>query len=403
MAMKGLLLSLSQLISITMSSSTVVGREEELATISRLYASDRSEFLALYGRRRVGKSFLIEEALENKFAFMTVGLYIKVDKEDTEKVESYRQQQLRHFYSSLLEYGLPEEGNSVPTNWLDAMNLLKKLLLSKRSRRKVIFIDELPWLAGPQSSELVSELGFFWNQWARKRKDIFLIVCGSATSWMIDNVIREYGGLYGRTTETIALKPFTLAECERYWEKRGFHLSRYEVALTYMVIGGVPYYMDSFRPDRTMADNINTIYFSKDKARQEFKDVYAGLYSTSDVYIKVIRQLGKNFYCNKNCHIRSAERIKIGDECSLGWNVQINTDDGHSILHDGKAVKPVGSIDIGNHVWLTSNTIVTKNVKISDGCIVAQGAVVAKSISAPKVLVGGVPAKVIKSNIAWSK
>lgn len=276
--------------------SSVIGREEELATISRLYESERSEFLALYGRRRVGKSFLIEEALEGKFSFMTVGLYIKVDKDDPEKVESYRQQQLRHFYSSLLEYGLPEEGNPAPDNWLDAMNLLKKLLLSKRSRRKVVFIDELPWLAGPQSTELVSELGFFWNQWARKRKDVFLIVCGSATSWMIDNVIREYGGLYGRTTETIALKPFTLAECEHYWEKRGFHLSRYEVALTYMIIGGVPYYMDRFRPDRTMADNVNTIYFGKDRARQEFKDVYAGLYSTSDVYIKVIRQLGKYFY-----------------------------------------------------------------------------------------------------------
>ena len=279
-----------------MNSSTIIGREEELATISRLYGSDRSEFLALYGRRRVGKSFLIEEALENKFTFMTFGLYINVDKNDAEKVESYRQQQLRHFYSSLLEYGLPEEGNPAPTNWLDALNLLKKLLLSKRSRRKVIFIDELPWLAGSQSSELVSELGFFWNQWARKRKDIFLIVCGSATSWMIDNVIREYGGLYGRTTEIIALKPFTLVECERYWEKRGFHLSRYEVALTYMVIGGIPYYMDKFRPDRTMADNINSFYFDKGKARQEFKDVYAGLYSTSDVYIKIIRQLGKNFY-----------------------------------------------------------------------------------------------------------
>ena len=279
-----------------MNPSTVIGREEELATISRLYESDRSEFLAVYGRRRIGKSFLIEEALENKFTFMTVGLYIKVDKDDTEKLESYRQQQLRHFYSSLLEYGLPQEGNPSPTNWLDALNLLKKLLLSKRTRRKVIFIDELPWLAGPQSSELVSELGFFWNQWARKRKDIFLIVCGSATSWMMDNVIREYGGLYGRTTETIPLKPFTLSECERYWTKRGFHLSRYEVALTYMVIGGVPYYMDRFRPDRTMADNINTIYFNKDKAKQEFKDVYAGLYSTSDVYINVIRQLGKFFY-----------------------------------------------------------------------------------------------------------
>ena len=114
-------------------------------------------------------------------------------------------------------------------------------------------------------------------------------------------------------------------------------------------------------------------------------------------------ELGKNFYCNKNCHIRSAERIKIGDNSLVGWNVQINTDDGHSILHDGKAVKRVGSIEIGNHVWLTSNTIVAKNVKIADGCIIAQGAVVTKSISESKSLVGGIPAKVIRQNIEWEK
>lgn len=114
-------------------------------------------------------------------------------------------------------------------------------------------------------------------------------------------------------------------------------------------------------------------------------------------------EFGKNFYCNKNCHIRSAEYIKIGNECSLGWNVQINTDDGHSILHDGKSVKRIGSIEIGNHVWLTSNSIVTKDVKIADGCIVAQGAVVTKSITEPKVLVGGVPAKVIRQNVEWEK
>lgn len=114
-------------------------------------------------------------------------------------------------------------------------------------------------------------------------------------------------------------------------------------------------------------------------------------------------ELGKNFYCNKNCHIRSAERIKFGDECSLGWNVQINTDDGHSILHDGKAVKRVCSIYIGNHVWLTSNTIVAKNVSIADGCIIAQGAVVSKSITESKTLVGGVPAKPIRHNVEWEK
>ena len=276
--------------------STVVGRADELATIQRLYESTRSEFLAIYGRRRVGKSFLIEEALENKFSFMAVGLYQKIDQDNDEKVESYRQKQLAHFYESLLEYGLSKEANPAPTSWMEALGLLKKLLGGKRVRRKVVFIDELPWLAGPQSAELIAELGHFWNSWARKRKDIFLIVCGSATSWMIDNVLHDYGGLYGRVTETICLKPFTLAECERYWEKRGFHLSRYEIALTYMVIGGIPYYMDSIRPDRTMADNINSIYFSKDKARQEFKDVYTGLYSGSELYMKVVRALGTTFY-----------------------------------------------------------------------------------------------------------
>ena len=247
-----------------MNPSSVIGREEEIATISRLFASERSEFLAIYGRRRVGKSFLIEEALENKFSFVAVGMYQKIDHDNPEKVESYRQKQLAHFHNSLVEYGLSKT-NPAPNSWMEALNLLKKLLQSKRARRKVVFIDELPWLAGPQSAELLAELGHFWNSWARKRKDIFL-------------------------------KPFTLAECERYWAKRGFHLSRYEIALTYMVIGGVPYYMDSIRPDRTMADNINAIYFDKDKARQEFKDVYTGLYSTSETYINVIRQLGKRFY-----------------------------------------------------------------------------------------------------------
>ncbi|MBR1514605.1 MAG: AAA family ATPase [Bacteroidales bacterium] len=279
-----------------MDMSSVIGREEELSTISRLYESERSEFLAIYGRRRVGKSFLIEEALGDKISFMAVGIYQKIDKDNVEKVDSYRQKQLAHFYNSLLEYGLPKASNPAPASWMDAFELLKKLLQRKRSRRKVVFIDELPWLAGPQSSELLEELGHFWNSWARKRKDIFLIVCGSATSWMVDNVLRDYGGLYGRITESIFLKPFTLEECERYWTKRGFHLSRYEIALTYMVIGGVPYYMDSIRPDRTMADNINAIYFDKDKARQEFKDVYTGLYSSSETYINVIRELGKRFY-----------------------------------------------------------------------------------------------------------
>lgn len=114
-------------------------------------------------------------------------------------------------------------------------------------------------------------------------------------------------------------------------------------------------------------------------------------------------ELGKNFYCNKNCHLRASEKIQFGDDCSLGWNVQLNDNDGHVVKYNGKTSKQKGSITIGNHVWLTSNTIVTKDVNIADGCIVAQGGIVTKSITEPNSLVAGIPAKVIKNNVEWKK
>ena len=156
-----------------MSPTTVIGREEELATISRLYESERSEFLAIYGRRRVGKSFLVEEALEKKISFMAVGLYQKIDKDNPEKVESYRQKQLAHFYESLQEYGLQKEGNPAPTSWMEALKLLKKLLQSKRTRRKVVFIDELPWLDTPRSNFLKA-LEMFWDNATSTNRDLII-------------------------------------------------------------------------------------------------------------------------------------------------------------------------------------------------------------------------------------
>lgn len=116
-----------------------------------------------------------------------------------------------------------------------------------------------------------------------------------------------------------------------------------------------------------------------------------------------IIEFGKNFYCNKNCFMRSSDRIVFGDECSLGWNVQLNTNDGHIVKHNGKDVSQIRSIIVGNHVWLTSNTIVCKNVIIAEGSIVAQGAVVTKSITETKAMIGGVPAKVIGHNVEWQK
>lgn len=273
-------------------SCDIIGREKEISELEYLLNTEKSEFLAVYGRRRVGKSFLVNEVYGSCMAFRTVGVYTK-NKELSE--ESYRQEQLKHFYASLLDYGLP--GSCArPTTWLEAFGLLKQLLKRKRAKRKVVFLDELPWLAGPQSADFISELGFFWNNFAAVQRDIVLVVCGSATSWMLDKVIREYGGLHQRLTSKMHVQPFTLNECERYYQKRQFHMSRYEMVLAYMALGGIPYYLDLLRRDRTLTENLDEIFFHKTKAKQEFEDVYVGLFNSKDNYVGIVRALGEQRY-----------------------------------------------------------------------------------------------------------
>lgn len=238
-----------------MTYKNVIGRNEEIRLLEKFLNTQKSEFVAIYGRRRVGKSYLVEEVYRDKIVFRAIGSYIK-DKDD----KSYKQIQLDHFYESLLDQGVSEE-TPRPTNWREAFRLLRKYLEGVRSKRRVVFLDELPWLAGPQSSELITELGYFWNSWADRQRNIVLVVCGSATSWMLDNVIRDYGGLHGRLTGTIKLLPFTLKECEMYFVNRGFHLSRYETAVAYMAFGGIPYYLDRIDNEKNLSENIDDFFF----------------------------------------------------------------------------------------------------------------------------------------------
>lgn len=286
----------------------IVGREKEIQELEYLMGTGKSEFLAVYGRRRVGKSFLINEVYGSAMAFRTVGIYIK-NEDMTE--ESYRQEQLKHFYRSLLDYGLPS-ATPRPTSWLEAFSLLKQLLRRKRAKRKVVFLDELPWMAGPKSAEFIEELGFFWNDFASIQRNIVLVVCGSATSWMLDNVIREYGGLHGRLTSKMHVQPFTLNECERYYRKRQFHLSRYEMVLSYMALGGIPYYLDLLRRERTLTENLDEIFFRKSNAKQEFEDVYVGLFNSKDNYVGIVRALGSRFYGMTRNEISEAIGQKSG-------------------------------------------------------------------------------------------
>jgi predicted AAA+ superfamily ATPase len=289
-----------------MAYSNIIGRKEEINKLAQFLNSSKSEFIAIYGRRRVGKSYLVEEVYKDKIAFRAIGAFIKYKDERTCK-----QIQLDHFYESLIDSGMPEDAQR-PTNWREAFRLLKKYLEGLRTKRRVVFLDELPWLAGPQSSEMITELGYFWNSWADRQRNIVLVVCGSATSWMLDNVIRDYGGLHGRLTGTIRLLPFTLNECELYYKKHGFHLSRYEMAVSYMAFGGIPYYLDRMDREKNLSENIDDFFFKDDKIHQEFKDVYTGLYATSERYVDVVKTLGTKFYGMTRRELADAIGIELG-------------------------------------------------------------------------------------------
>lgn len=289
-----------------MAYSNIIGRKEEINKLAQFLNSSKSEFIAIYGRRRVGKSYLVEEVYKDKIAFRAIGAFIK-DKDE----RTYKQIQLDHFYESLIDSGMPEDAQR-PTNWREAFRLLKKYLEGLRTKRRVVFLDELPWLAGPQSSEMITELGYFWNSWADRQRNIVLVVCGSATSWMLDNVIRDYGGLHGRLTGTIRLLPFTLNECELYYKKHGFHLSRYEMAVSYMAFGGIPYYLDRMDREKNLSENIDDFFFKGDKIHQEFKDVYTGLYATSERYVDIVKTLGTKFYGMTRRELADAIGIELG-------------------------------------------------------------------------------------------
>ena len=206
----------------------LIGREREKETLLDAMNSGQSEFVAIYGRRRVGKTFLIRETFEYSFAFQHTGI-----------LDAPMKEQLTEFRQSLFNAGMKR--CALPKTWNEAFHLLEAFLASLPDGKKIVFIDELPWMDTPRSN-FIRALDHFWNGWATARKDILLIVCGSATSWIIDNIVMNYGGLHNRLTRKIHLRPFTLNECEQYCQSLNLGYKRNLVMEAYMALGGIPYY-----------------------------------------------------------------------------------------------------------------------------------------------------------------
>ena len=263
----------------------MVGRNKERNQLEKRFKSLNSEFVAIYGRRRVGKTYLVKEHFKDRFAFWHTGLS-PYDRERTHLMED----QLKAFHTNLLRYGLPD--CAVPKSWLDAFALLSRLLESQGNNgKKVVFIDELPWMDTARS-RFIPAFESFWNGWASKRDDVLLIVCGSATSWIEDNLINSKGGLYGRLTDKIHLHPFTLPECREYFRDNQIAMSDYDIAQSYMVIGGIPYYMGFFEKGFSLAQNIDRLFFAADaKLEDEFDLLFGSLFINPEQYKSIVRLL----------------------------------------------------------------------------------------------------------------
>jgi hypothetical protein len=256
----------------------IIGRIVEQKRLSEIYSSDKSEFVAIFGRRRVGKTFLVRQVFENQFAFELVGL---AKANTMHQLVNFNQSLNRSFATTF----------SVPNSWLEAFDQLQTALVSSVKDRKVVFIDEISWLDTAKSGFL-SALEHFWNAWACWQDNIVLIICGSATSWIVNNIINNRGGLHNRLTANIHLQAFTLRECEQYFQSQNIEYSRYQIAEVYMLIGGIPYYLSLMKKGLSVSQNIDIMFFDNNALlKNEFNNLYNALFKNPDEYIAVVKAL----------------------------------------------------------------------------------------------------------------
>ncbi|MDD6890672.1 MAG: AAA family ATPase [Bacteroidales bacterium] len=282
----------------------LVGRKEEIRQLTEYYRSGRPEFVAVYGRRRVGKTFLVRHLFREEFAFEMSG-----------SIGAGKNVQLSNFGHALTDYGSPE--TALPKNWTEAFLALKALLKRRleTGKRCVVFIDELPCLDTPKSG-FMQAFEHFWNSWASDQAGILLIVCGSATSWMIGNLIDSHGGLHNRITHELHLSPFTLAETEQLLQVRGFTWSRLSILQIYGILGGVPYYLGLLDRTKNVEANVDSLFFAeRGELRREYGRLYSSLFKDSEIYMKVIEILSS---CKQGLTRKElAERMKYASGGTL--------------------------------------------------------------------------------------
>lgn len=284
-----------------MKAGAIIGREYETGLIEKYCDSPKAELVAVYGRRRVGKTFLVKQYFDNRFDFYFTGSF-----------ETARNIQLKLFKQELERYS--KQKRTVPKDWFEAFAQLREYLSSLDKERIVVFLDELPWLDTPKSNFLAA-FSYFWNSWGANNPKLKLFVCGSATTWMISRLIGDKGGMHGRVNRQIYLRPFTLNETEKFLQSKGIEWTRYQVAEIYMAMGGIPYYLDMLDASLSPSQNIDYLFFHEGAPlRMEYDFIFRSLFKDSASYRLVVESLSRRAAGMTRGEIQEHLKMKSGGQ-----------------------------------------------------------------------------------------
>jgi AAA+ ATPase superfamily predicted ATPase len=270
----------------------LIGRRNEQKLLRELWNSDDPHFVVVYGRRRVGKTYLVRKTFGDDITFTFTGI---ANSNIGENLKAFKSALLRHGYESATEL----------TDWFSAFDELRNFIEQSKSDKKIIFIDEMPWM-DTHKSRFVQAFEHFWNGWASNRQDILLIVCGSATAWISNKIFKAKGGLYNRVTRQILLKPFTLAECRQYFDAKSIRVNDHDLIESYMIFGGIPYYLSMLEKKYSLSQNVDRLCFEDGAPLQnEYISLFHSIFSKPERYIDVIEAISK-----KNIGLTRDEIVK---------------------------------------------------------------------------------------------
>ncbi|MFM8454129.1 MAG: AAA family ATPase, partial [Gammaproteobacteria bacterium] len=275
------------------SQNPIIGRLEEQAILEQAYESLQAELIAIYGRRRVGKTYLVKEFFKQKPEKDCLFFYITGLKNATKKI------QINLFMQELSTTFYGDSFIGKAKSWMDAIQELHKVIIQNTkqfSKKIIIFFDEVPWLADKKSGFLMA-LEYYWNRHWSDNPLVKIMLCGSSASWIVNKVVRNKGGLHNRITHRIELMPFKLLETKKFLEAQNFKLSLFLILKLYFFIGGIPYYLKQLNPDYSVDENINKLFFEKKGLFfDEFDEVFSSLFDHANTYKELVTLVAKARY-----------------------------------------------------------------------------------------------------------